>query len=71
MASRKGMQMIQSFLFASTRGIDGNKRIRADCEMKVANFIATSKAGDLFSKGKGGRDVSAELLIPVHITEKW
>ena len=47
------------------------KRVRADCEMKVANFIATSKAGNPVSKGKRGRDVSAELLIPAHIAEKW
>ena len=47
------------------------KQIRVDCEMKVANFIATSKAGNPFSKGKGGRDFSAEMLIPANITEKW
>ena len=47
------------------------KRIRADYEMKVANFIATCKVWDPFSKGKRGRDLFAELLIPTHITEKW
>ena len=47
------------------------KQTRADCEMKVAHFIVTSKAGNPFSKGKRGRDVLAELLIPAHITEKW
>ena len=47
------------------------KQIRADCEMRVTNFIATSKVGNPFSKGKGGRDVSAELLNPAHIAEKW
>ena len=47
------------------------KRIQADCEVKVANLIAMSKAWNPFSKGKRGRDLSAELLIPTHITEKW
>ena len=47
------------------------KRIRADCEMKVANFIAMSKARNVFFKAKEEEMFSVELLTPAHITEKW
>ena len=72
MPNRKDMQM--NFNLSSLLRQEESmefKRVRADCEMKVANFIATSKAGNPVSKGKRGRDVSAELLIPAHIAEKW
>ncbi len=39
--------------------------------MKVVDFISKSKAWNPFSKGKNGRDISTELLIPKHIPEKW
>ena len=67
------MQMISIFPLCSLLRLEESmeiKRIRADCEMKVLNFIVMSKAGNPFSKGKGERDVSAELLIPTHITKK-
>ena len=47
------------------------KGVRRHCEMKVADFISKSKPWNLFSKGKNGIDMSTELLIPKHITEKW
>ena len=72
MAIRKDMQMNfnLSSLLLQEESVE-IKRIRVDCEVKVANFIATSEASSPFSKGKRGRDLLAELLIPAHITEKW
>ena len=45
--------------------------VRKHCEMKLADSISKSKAWNPFSRGKNGRDLSTELLIPKHITEKW
>ena len=53
MAIRKDMQMNfnLSSLLLQEESME-IKRIRADCEVKVANFIATSKAWNHFPKAK-------------------
>jgi len=44
------------------------EKVRRDYEMKVADFMLKSKSWSPFSKGKSGRDLSTEVLIPVHLT---
>ena len=45
--------------------------IRKHCLEKVGDLMARAKPWNPFLKGKTGRDMSAELLIPEHITKKW
>ena len=73
MAANKDMQMKKYDLLCLLREdkafeIEG---VRKHCEMKLADSISKSKAWNPFSRGKNGRDLSTELLIPKHITEKW
>ena len=72
MVANKGMQMKYDLLCLlwedKTFEIEG---VRRHCEMKVADFILKSKPWNPFSKGKNAWDMSTELLIPKHITEKW
>ena len=72
MAAKKDMQM--KFNISSMLRDENSlelERVRKDCEMKVAEFISKSKSWNPFAKGKSGRDHLTEVLIPVHITEKW
>ena len=72
MAAKKDMQM--KFNISSMLRDENSlelERVRKDYEMKVAEFISKSKSWNPFAKGKSGRDHSTEVLIPVHITEKW
>ena len=73
MAANKDMQMKKYDLLCLLREdkafeIEG---VRKHCEMKLADSISKSKAWNPFSRGKNGRDLSTELLIPKHIIEKW
>ena len=47
--------------------IDG---VRKSCEMRAATIISKAKIWNPFTKGKHVRNLSTELLIPKHITEK-
>ena len=72
MAAKKDIQM--KFNISSMLRDENSlelERVRKDYEMKVAEFISKSKSCNPFAKGKSGRDYLTEVLIPVHITEKW
>ena len=45
--------------------------IRKQCLEKVGDLMARAKPWNPFLKGKTGRDMSTELLIPGHVTKKW
>ena len=72
MAAKRDMQMRfdVSSLLRDENSLELEK-VRKDHEMKVADFMSKSKSWNPFSKGKSGRDLSTEMLIPVHLTEKW
>ena len=70
MAVIKDMQMKYDLLCSLLKDFE-IEGVRRQCEMKVVDFISKSKAWNPFSKGKNGRDISTELLIPKHIPEKW
>ena len=72
MAVNKDMQMKYDLLCLLRDNKDFKiEGVRRQCEMKVIDFISKSKVWNPFSKGKNGRDISTELLIPKHITERW
>ena len=45
--------------------------IRKQCLEKVGDLMTRAKPWNPFLKGKTGRDISTELLIPEHVTKKW
>ena len=57
-------------LLQENKTIDINV-VRKSCEVRAATMISKAKVWNPFTKGKHGRDLSTELLIPKHITEKW
>ena len=76
MAASKDMQMSMQIKYDLCSLLENNKLsniegVRKDAEMKVTSFISKSKRWNPFQKGKNGRDLSSELLIPKHITESW
>ena len=45
--------------------------IQKQCFKKIGDLMARAKPWNPFLKGKTGRDMSTELLIPGHVTKKW
>ncbi|XP_046842821.1 uncharacterized protein LOC124436892 [Xenia sp. Carnegie-2017] len=45
--------------------------VRRTYETRAATFISKSSPWNPFSKGKNGRDMSSEMLIPKHLTIHW
>ena len=69
MAASKDMQMSYNLctLLKNEKTLD-IKAVQKSCEMKAVAFISKSNAWNPFSKGKCGRDLSSEMMIPKHIT---
>ena len=46
-------------------------QIKRQCESKMADYISKVKPWNPFAKGRKGRDLASELLIPKQHTAKW
>ena len=45
--------------------------VRISCETKVSSILSKIKPWNPFAKGKNGRDLCTELLVPKHLTSVW
>ena len=45
-------------------------QIKRQCEGKMVDYVSKIKPWNPFAKGRKGRDLASELLIPKHVTAK-
>ena len=46
-------------------------QIKRQCEGKMVDYVSRAKPWNPFAKGRMGRDLASELLIPRHLTARW